>query len=413
MKKTLLTLIAVAPALVVACSSSTDPGTSGATGGSASGGASTSGGSTAMGGSSGGTVSSSSGGTAAGGVLGTSGGSSGNSGSAGTTVASGGSTQPGAGGASAGSSGGGAAGNPSGGRQGGGAGQGGAGGAVTGGTGGSGAAGAGGNTTGPGDAMASPGCQKGSARPANGKVYVEAKYHIMFPASYDGKKPFPVVLGFHGCGASNYGDANTTEWQSYTKNTKLGDGYIIAAALSADAQGKCFNYGNDVPRAKAMFDDLSNNYCIDLNHVFATGHSSGAQLTTDLTKTSNKADLEALHIKAVAPIAATNPGSTVSIPILYIQGKMDKERGSGDGHEIVQVYTKANGCQTDTTPYSSVMQCKSQDGGGNVDPGCVQYGGCTKPTIWCSHNDSFYSGTMHGIPCFAMQAMYDFFQSIP
>jgi polyhydroxybutyrate depolymerase len=34
------------------------------------------------------------------------------------------------------------------------------------------------------------------------------------------------------------------------------------------------------------------------------------------------------------------------------------------------------------------------------------------PTIWCSHNDPNYSGTQHGVPCFAMKAMADFFTSL-
>jgi len=35
------------------------------------------------------------------------------------------------------------------------------------------------------------------------------------------------------------------------------------------------------------------------------------------------------------------------------------------------------------------------------------------PTIWCSHNDPSYSGTEHGVPCFAIKAMSDFFGGLP
>ena len=48
-----------------------------------------------------------------------------------------------------------------------------------------------------------------------------------------------------------------------------------------------------------------------------------------------------------------------------------------------------------------------------VDPGCIEYSGCAAPTIWCSHNDPHYGGTMHGVPCFAVTAMHDFFNSLP
>ena len=66
-------------------------------------------------------------------------------------------------------------------------------------------------------------------------------------------------------------------------------------------------------------------------------------------------------------------------------------------------------CADTSKPYTPVMTCKSTDRAPLVDPGCIIYDGCTVPTIWCSHNDPSYSGTQHGVPCFAMKAMYDFF----
>jgi hypothetical protein len=39
----------------------------------------------------------------------------------------------------------------------------------------------------------------------------------------------------------------------------------------------------------------------------------------------------------------------------------------------------------------------------------MTYDGCGAETIWCSHDDSDYGGTFHGLPCFYQQAMYDFF----
>jgi polyhydroxybutyrate depolymerase len=96
---------------------------------------------------------------------------------------------------------------------------------------------------------------------------------------------------------------------------------------------------------------------------------------------------------------------------MYIQGKMDKERGGGDGHETVARLRAANMCMDSSMPYAQVQGCQS--GQTTVDPGCVAYDGCKAPTIWCSHNDPAYSGTMHGVPCFAMTAMHDFFGSLP
>jgi hypothetical protein len=59
------------------------------------------------------------------------------------------------------------------------------------------------------------------------------------------------------------------------------------------------------------------------------------------------------------------------------------------------------------------MQCNSTDSGRpQVNPGCNAYDGCAVPTIWCAHNDPSYSGTQHGVPCFAIKAMYDFFGTL-
>jgi polyhydroxybutyrate depolymerase len=58
------------------------------------------------------------------------------------------------------------------------------------------------------------------------------------------------------------------------------------------------------------------------------------------------------------------------------------------------------------------MACNSFDNQQQVDPGCIIHDDCTVPTIWCSHNDPDYGGTEHGVPCFALQSMYDFFASL-
>jgi hypothetical protein len=91
---------------------------------------------------------------------------------------------------------------------------------------------------------------------------------------------------------------------------------------------------------------------------------------------------------------------------MYIQGKMDSVRNS-DGADVVARFRTANMCMTTSMTYSPVMGCMS--GSTSVNPGCIIYDGCSVPTIWCSHNDPQYSGTSHGVPCFAMKAAYDFF----
>lgn len=271
-----------------------------------------------------------------------------------------------------------------------------------------GAGGSGGSAT---QATPSAGCAKAGGRPQGGAVTVNGEHYFTFPESYDGTKPFPVLWGFHGCGEVNRGtDLDSTEWIRLTDNTAFETEYVRAVPLSSNAGG-CWSYGTDIARVKAAYDDLLESYCVDTSRNFATGHSSGAQFIVQLLLSSHTADAEHLKLKGIAPVAASDYGPmTGPIPVMYIQGQMDAERGNGDGHETVERLRAANSCQDSSTPFAQVMGCQS--GNTSVNPGCVVYDDCEVPTIWCSHNDPAYGGTMHGVPCFGVKAMYDFFQSL-
>jgi polyhydroxybutyrate depolymerase len=326
--------------------------------------------------------------------------------SAGTTGAggqSGGAGGVAGGGGSGGSAGGGAAGGTGGaagstaGRGGGAAGQGGAGArGGSGGTTGAGGSGGGGSTV----PVPSAGCAKMTPRPSGGKVTVANDHIYDFPASYDGIKPFPLLMGFHAAGNP------IDQIEGLTNNTEFATNYVRAFPKSA---GNEWVYNTDLtPKVYKAYDDLMANYCIDTSRVFATGHSSGAQMITQILTHSDAA--AHMKFKAVAPVASSNYGAiVVPIPVMYIQGKMDTVRNS-DGADVVARFRTANMCMTTSMPYSQVAGCSSS--GTTVNPGCIIYDGCSVPTIWCSHNDPQYSGTSHGVPCFAMKAAYDFFGSV-
>jgi polyhydroxybutyrate depolymerase len=373
-----IVVVAVIATLLTACASAGDdpvgPGAgSPSTSGSGGVGAPPSGGTSGSSGGAGGSP----GGTSAGGTPGVSGGGSSSAGAAGATASGG----------SGGTAGGGAAGA-------------------------SGSAGAAGSAGGPsGNAKPSAGCNK-AGRPAGGVVTVEGERYLAFPESYDGTKPLPALVGFHGCGSNNRGtNATDTEFMRLTKGTGFETSYVRVVPVSA-AAGGCWSYNTDIARVKKMYDDLVASYCVDTSRIFATGHSSGAQFAVQIYTQNHTADAKYLGFKAMAPVAASDYGvMTGPIPVMYIQGKMDQERGNGDGHETVARLRAANSCTEMSTPYTQVMGCQS--GQTAVNPGCISYEGCKAPTIWCSHNDPAYGTTMHGVPCFGIKAMFDFFQSLP
>jgi polyhydroxybutyrate depolymerase len=274
------------------------------------------------------------------------------------------------------------------------------GGATVGGTGGSGSGGGSSGSGGGSNAAANPsaGCSKAAAA----DVATADHIYRVPSAGYDGKKPFPLLIGFHA--ASN----PIEQIQNLTKGSDFDKNYVRYFPKSAGTQ---WNYSSDIAKVITNYDNLIANYCVDLNRVFATGHSSGAQFITQLVNTQHKTDGQHFKLKAVAPVAA-DPYGAISgpLPVMYIQGKMDNVRGN-DGSATVALFRTANTCGTTSKPYTNVPACMS--GTTAVNAGCVQYDGCTVPTVWCSHNDPAYSNTNHGWPCFATKAMYDFFASLP
>jgi len=239
-------------------------------------------------------------------------------------------------------------------------------------------------------------------RPSGGQVQVANTSIYKFPESYDGSKPFPLLIALHACGNPN------TEFVSITDNTAFATDYVRSFPNTPDS-GQCWsNYSGDVARVIAQYDELMSKYCIDQNRVFATAHSSGAQLLVNIL--SHKADAEHLNLKGIAPVAADPYNVAAPMPVLYIDGQKDNQRSADSAKNTVAKFRAANSCMDSSKPYAAIMSCNSTESGHPmVNPGCNIYDGCSVPTIWCAHNDPAYSGTQHGIPCFAIKSMLDFF----
>ena len=263
----------------------------------------------------------------------------------------------------------------------------------------------GGASAGSGGASSEPvkmsaGCGK-QGRPTGGKVTVAGDHIYTFPEGYDGTKPFPLFVGFHACGNP------IDQFLNLTKGSRFETEFVRAFPRSSDSGG-CWNYGNDIGRVTRVYDELMASHCIDTNRVFAAGHSSGAQMIVQIL--THAADAAHVKFKAVSPVAASDYGALSGPePVLYIQGTKDTVRGN-DGATAVARFRAANACSASSTRYSGILGCQSS--GKAVNPGCIAYDDCEAPTIWCSHDDPQYGGTSHGVPCFAITAMYDFFTGV-
>jgi predicted esterase len=251
----------------------------------------------------------------------------------------------------------------------------------------------------------SAGCSKGSKGTRIAKTNEEI---VDFPSSYDGTKPFPLLMMLHACGNPN------NQWENLVSQrgaTALSDEYVRWMPNTTAASGQCWdNYNSNIQRITQQYDELLANYCIDTSRVFGTGHSSGAQMLVNIL--AHKSDADHLKIKGVAPVSADPYNVAVPTPVMYIDGQNDTVRGPTSAPNTVAKFRAANMCAETSKPYTAVMGCKSYQNMAQVDPGCKIFDNCTVPTIWCAHNDPDYSNTQHGVPCFGLQAMHDFFKSL-
>ena len=227
---------------------------------------------------------------------------------------------------------------------------------------------------------------------------------VTFPDNYDGTTPVPMMFGFHGAGRTNQ---EFHDVDARTGGSAMEDNFVmvyIKAAGSGWAR-------SDVSRLDEAYNQITQNHCVDLNRVFATGHSSGAFFIEMLL-----CDGET-RFSAVAPVAGSRvcDGWDNPIPTLLIHGLNDNQRigeDDTDGSKERSQYLAANGCDMTSTQYSGAMACNSIHNQAAVDNGCVQYDGCSQTFVFCNHNDLNYGDTNHGWPCFANQTMYDFLSAL-
>ncbi len=275
-----------------------------------------------------------------------------------------------------------------------------AGGGAGGTTGGSAAGSSGGGAGGGSSKGAAPsmGCGKSSGTPMNVNV---PNAIVTFPDGYDGSTPVPLLFGFHGAGRTNQDFYQT---DARMQNSDLENHFAMVYLKSAGSAWAT----SDQSRFDTAFSQMTESYCIDLNRVFATGHSSGAQfIELMLCDGENR-------LKAVAPVAGSRTcASWDPVPAMLIHGLNDNQRGSdANGQQERGPFITSNACSMSTAPYTAAMSCNSIYNQAAVNNGCVSHTGCSAPFVFCNHDDMNYSGTNHGWPCFANQTMYAFFTSL-
>jgi polyhydroxybutyrate depolymerase len=206
-------------------------------------------------------------------------------------------------------------------------------------------------------------------------------YVVHLPKSYDGKKPYPVVLVYHG------GGSNAEQMVKFCglneKADKAGFVTVYPSGTGKFAKALTWNGGNccgyamenkvdDVAFTRALLDDLAKVVKVDAKRVYATGMSNGAIMAYRLA-----AELSD-RIAAIAPVAGPmgmekcNPIRPV--PVMHFHGTDDqfapfkggkgtKSLSSTDFYSVehsIQAWVKVNGCKEQ--PTTEQLPGKLKDG---------------------------------------------------
>ena len=216
---------------------------------------------------------------------------------------------------------------------------------------------------------------------------LERSYYVHVPPSYDGSRPFPLVLVFHGGGSNAKswidfcGLNETADKQGFIAVYPDGTGHIVEGHEVYGWNGGPHRPGggkphldkiDDIGFTNAVLDDVERSTKVDAKRVFATGMSMGAIMA--YRAASEISD----RIAAIAPIAGSMGTETCDpkrpVSILHIHGTEDPaapyQGGKGkldttgtiylSVDHAIKAWTKADGCNP--VPETDILPDTTQDG---------------------------------------------------
>jgi polyhydroxybutyrate depolymerase len=159
---------------------------------------------------------------------------------------------------------------------------------------------------------------------------VERSYVVHVPPGYDGSRPVPLVLAFHGITL----DANEMIRISGFNDQSDAAGFIVVYPNASGTQmswngGHCcgeaaLNNVDDVGFVRAVIAELSAAFHIDPDRIYATGFSNGAILVYRLACEMSD------QIAAIGPVSATQALEDMQacqpsrpVPVIHFHGTDD------------------------------------------------------------------------------------------
>jgi poly(3-hydroxybutyrate) depolymerase len=222
---------------------------------------------------------------------------------------------------------------------------------------------------------------------------LQRRYVLNIPTNYDNSKPYTLVVTIH---ARDGNDIMMYNWQYYgllpeSKNTAIfaaPNGQKNGAPCSSTAVGDSScgwpnPNGQDMALMDAVVKQVEENFCVDTNHIYATGWSYGASMSYEVgcERPLGGTGTATWGVRAIAIYSGAQMSGSCkpATPIGFYasHGTHDSVLNYNGGVSLAQNFAKANGC-TWATPTSVTS-------GPHV---CTNEAGCKPgyPLEFCSFN---------------------------
>jgi polyhydroxybutyrate depolymerase len=209
-------------------------------------------------------------------------------------------------------------------------------------------------------------------------------YTLHVPTSYDGKKPVPLILDFHGVGGSGTSEANESPYPAVTDREGVvmafPDGLPGPAGTAWNVGPCCVADVDDVAFAKAVVADIQKTACIDADRVYAVGVLTGGGMAYYLA--CQAADVFAAVAPAAFDLLAQNVDDCVpSRPITEISFRGTAPSrvpyAGGDSSLVPRMPITFLGAVATFEKWAQIDGCtgsaSAKDGNG-----CSAYSGCER-----------------------------------
>jgi len=212
---------------------------------------------------------------------------------------------------------------------------------------------------------------------------VSRSYVLHVPLTYDGSKPVPLVLDFHGIGSTGWGELSSSPYPAVTDSDSVimafPDGMTGPIGTGWNMGPCCVANVDDMAFARALVTQIEKTACIDPRRVYAVGVLTGGGMVYSLA--CHAADMFA----AVAPAAFDLLQETVAtctpsrpISVIAFRGTADTRvpYGGGASSLVPAMPITFLGAQATFERWAQIDGCSGSPSSEDSN-GCSSYTSCS------------------------------------